>query len=107
MRHEREHAPSTPSRRKEWHLVDVLDEHVVRMVAEQPPIRATRERRPRQTRADPDDVDTVERRPRGAARPSTAEQGNGGPACRESAKDLMEMDLGASGLDRKSTRLNS
>ena len=93
MRHERDDAPGAPTRREERHLVDVLDQHIVRPVREQSAIRATGKRWPCEPRPDADDINPVERCASRATRPSAAEQRHFVTPSGESSENLVQMQL--------------
>src|SRR5687768_6565412 len=98
MRDDRGGAPAGPQGRVERNLVDVLDQQIPWRAGERAPIVLMRERAERRPGPDAMDVHTIDAGTTLGARPSAAEKGDVMSAARQTAEDLVQMDLGAPAL---------
>src|SRR5688572_27011416 len=98
VRNDRRGACPGPQWRIERNLVDVLDQQIPRRAGERAPIVRMRERAERRPGPDAMDVHTIDARATLGTEPAAAEQGDLVSTARQTAEDLVQMDLGAPAL---------
>src|SRR6266545_1620775 len=98
MWHDRHERQPCEGRKKERNLVDVLDDHVERRLAQRPPHRAAGAQGEAVPTADACDVDPVHQNLGHTIGPAARDEAHVVPPLGDPTEQLVEMDFGATGL---------